>query len=67
METSFKERNPLKFGGTTFMTKRGKEQYMMQDARKEEKDFHYRVGYTSTTGNQTGNKKEPGKRSDLES
>ncbi|MCQ6276115.1 hypothetical protein JMM81_14395 [Bacillus sp. V3B] len=42
-----------------------KEQYLMPEALKQKKDFHYRVGYTSTTGNQTGGKEESGKRSDL--
>jgi hypothetical protein len=49
------------------MPKRGKEQYMMPEALKEKKSFRYRVGYTSTTGNSTGGKEEPGKRTDLES
>ncbi|WP_191090605.1 hypothetical protein [Niallia endozanthoxylica] len=44
-----------------------KEQYMMPNALKQQKDFHYRVGYTSTTGNETNGKEKPGKRSDLES
>jgi hypothetical protein len=47
------------------MTQKGKEQYMMPEALRQKKNFHYRVGYTATTGNQTGNKEEPGKRSDL--
>ncbi|WP_338452259.1 hypothetical protein R4Z09_10440 [Niallia oryzisoli] len=44
-----------------------KEQYTMPNALKQQKDFRYRVGYTSTTGNETNGKEEPGKRSDLES
>ncbi|WHX38880.1 hypothetical protein QNH36_14405 [Mesobacillus sp. AQ2] len=40
-------------------------QYKMPDALKKKKDFVYRVGYTSSTGNQTNNEKEPIKRSDL--
>ncbi|WP_187143749.1 hypothetical protein [Bacillus tuaregi] len=43
------------------------EQYRMPSALKQPKNFHYRVGYTSTTGNETNGKEEPGKRSDLES
>lgn len=42
-----------------------KEQYLMPEALKQKKGFHYRVGYTSTTGNETGGKEEPSKRSDL--
>ncbi|MCM3588100.1 hypothetical protein M3182_20560 [Mesobacillus maritimus] len=40
-------------------------QYKMPDALKQKKEFNYRVGYTATTGNATGGKTEPGKRSDL--
>jgi len=40
-------------------------QYKMPDALKKEKNFVYRVGYTASTGNQTNNQPEPGKRSDL--
>ncbi|MRX74180.1 hypothetical protein GJU40_18830 [Bacillus lacus] len=29
------------------------EQYRMPDALKQEKDYSYRVGYESTTGNET--------------
>jgi hypothetical protein len=47
------------------MVQRDKEQYMMPEALKQKKDFKYRVGYTATTGNQTGMKEEPGKRTDL--
>lgn len=47
------------------MAQRDKEQYMMPEALKQKKDFKYRVGYTATTGNQTGSQKEPGKRTDL--
>lgn len=42
------------------------EQYQMPNALKQKKNFRYRVGYTSTTGNDTVGKHEPGKRSDLE-
>jgi hypothetical protein len=45
---------------------RNNEQYKMPNALKQKKDFVYRVGYTATTGNQTGGKSEPGMRSDLE-
>ncbi|MEH7884808.1 hypothetical protein V7654_10875 [Bacillus sp. JJ1609] len=41
------------------------DQYKMPDALKQKKDFVYRVGYTASTGNQTNNQHEPGKRSDL--
>ncbi|WBL16631.1 hypothetical protein [Sutcliffiella sp. NC1] len=41
-------------------------QYTMPDALKTEKKHAYRVGYTATTGNDTGGKDEPGKRTDLE-
>ncbi|MEH7441435.1 hypothetical protein V7201_03780 [Bacillus sp. JJ1122] len=41
------------------------DQYKMPEALKQKKDFVYRVGYTASTGNQTNNKHEPGKRSDL--
>lgn len=41
------------------------EQYKMPDVLKQKKDFVYRVGYTSSTGNQTNNEEEPIKRSDL--
>jgi len=41
-------------------------QYQMPNALKQKKDFVYRVGYTASTGNDTGGKDEPGKRSDLE-
>ena len=41
------------------------EQYKMPESLKKEKDFVYRVGYTSSTGNQTNQQDEPGKRSDL--
>lgn len=40
-------------------------QYKMPEALKQKKDFVYRVGYTASTGNQTNNQSEPGKRSDL--
>ena len=40
-------------------------QYKMPEALKQKKDFVYRVGYTASTGNQTNNQNEPGKRSDL--
>ena len=40
-------------------------QYKMPNALKQKKDFVYRVGYTATTGNDTGGKDEPGMRSDL--
>ncbi|WP_180955403.1 hypothetical protein [Peribacillus deserti] len=40
------------------------EQYKMPHITNTPKDVTYRVGYTATTGNQTGNKDEPGKRSD---
>jgi hypothetical protein len=40
-------------------------QYKMPEALKKEKNFVYRVGYTASTGNQTNNQPEPGKRSDL--
>lgn len=40
-------------------------QYRMPEALKQEKNFVYRVGYTASTGNQTNNQPEPGKRSDL--
>lgn len=40
-------------------------QYKMPDALRQKKDFVYRVGYTASTGNQTNNQPEPGKRSDL--
>jgi hypothetical protein len=42
-----------------------RDQYKMPDALKQKKDFVYRVGYTSSTGNQTNNEDEPVKRSDL--
>jgi hypothetical protein len=42
-----------------------RDQYKMPDALKQKKDFVYRVGYTSSTGNQTNNEEEPVKRSDL--
>lgn len=42
-----------------------RDQYKMPDALKQKKDFVYRVGYTSSTGNQTNNEEEPIKRSDL--
>ncbi|MCM3573897.1 MULTISPECIES: hypothetical protein [Mesobacillus] len=42
-----------------------RDQYKMPDALKQKKDFAYRVGYTSSTGNQTNNEEEPVKRSDL--
>ncbi|TCN24932.1 hypothetical protein [Mesobacillus foraminis] len=42
------------------------EQYHMPKALKQKRDSAYRVGYTSTTGNETGGHSEPGKRSDLE-
>jgi hypothetical protein len=41
------------------------EQYKMPEALKKEKNFVYRVGYTASTGNQTNQQDEPGKRSDL--
>jgi hypothetical protein len=41
------------------------DQYKMPNALKQKKDFVYRVGYTSSTGNQTNNEEEPVKRSDL--
>ncbi|WP_169816040.1 hypothetical protein [Peribacillus kribbensis] len=41
-------------------------QYRMPELLREKKNFHYRVGYTATTGNRTGNGPEPSKRSDLE-
>lgn len=41
------------------------DQYKMPEALKPKKDFVYRVGYTASTGNQTNNQHEPGKRSDL--
>ncbi|WP_173427548.1 hypothetical protein [Mesobacillus campisalis] len=40
-------------------------QYKMPKALKQKRDFVYRVGYTATTGNETGGKDEPGRRSDL--
>lgn len=40
-------------------------QYKMPNALKQKKDFVYRVGYTSSTRNQTNNEEEPVKRSDL--
>ncbi len=43
-----------------------KQQYQMPNALKQKKDFVYRVGYTASTGNDTGGKDEPGKRSDLD-
>lgn len=46
-----------------FQTK--SDQYKMPNALKQKKDFVYRVGYTSSTGNQTNNEEEPVKRSDL--
>lgn len=39
-------------------------QYTMPKALRQEKDYVYRVGYTATSGNDTGGKDEPGKRSD---
>lgn len=47
------------------MAQEGRQQYMMPKALRQKKNYHYRVGYTSTTGNQTGNKDEPVKRSDF--
>ncbi|WP_170169148.1 hypothetical protein [Mesobacillus subterraneus] len=41
------------------------DQYKMPNALKQKKEFVYRVGYTASTGNQTNNQPEPGKRSDL--
>ncbi|WP_200792870.1 hypothetical protein [Bacillus massilinigeriensis] len=41
------------------------EQYKMPKALRKRKDFHYRVGYTASTGNETNGKAEPGKRTDL--
>ncbi|WP_185806901.1 hypothetical protein [Bacillus sp. HMF5848] len=40
------------------------EQYKMPNALKQKKDYSYRVGYTATTGNDTGGTDEPGKRTD---
>jgi hypothetical protein len=40
-------------------------QYKMPKALKLKRDYVYRVGYTATTGNDTGGKEEPGMRSDL--
>lgn len=45
---------------------RNDQQYQMPNALRQKKDFVYRVGYTATTGNDTGGKDEPGKRTDLE-
>ena len=40
------------------------DQYKMPDALRQPKKGAYRVGYTATTGNDTGGKDEPGKRTD---
>lgn len=42
----------------------GKRQYRMPKALRGHKHFSYRVGYTATTGNDTGGRDEPGKRTD---
>jgi hypothetical protein len=39
-------------------------QYKMPDALKKKRDSSYQVGYTATTGNQTGGEPEVGKRAD---
>ncbi|WHY80405.1 hypothetical protein [Siminovitchia fortis] len=43
----------------------GDGQYKMPKALRRDKKFAYRVGYTASTGNDTGGKDEPGKRTDL--
>lgn len=43
----------------------GKEQYKMPKALRRERTESYRVGYTASTGNDTGGKHEPAKRTDL--
>ncbi|MBM7716628.1 hypothetical protein MHB50_09545 [Siminovitchia sp. FSL H7-0308] len=40
-------------------------QYQMPKALRRSKKSAYRVGYTASTGNDTGGKDEPGKRTDL--
>ncbi len=40
-------------------------QYQMPNALRKKKESVYRVGYTASTGNDTGGKDEPAKRSDL--
>ncbi|MFD1707790.1 hypothetical protein ACFSCZ_13775 [Siminovitchia sediminis] len=42
----------------------GEDQYKMPKALQQERKFSYRVGYTATSGNDTGGKDEPGKRTD---
>lgn len=44
---------------------RGENQYKMPKALRLNKKFSYRVGYTASTGNDSGGKDEPGKRTDL--
>ncbi|MGD6843228.1 hypothetical protein ACQCVH_11995 [Bacillus infantis] len=39
-------------------------QYKMPNALKKQRDSSYQVGYTATTGNQTGGEAEVGKRAD---
>ncbi|WP_174733114.1 hypothetical protein [Mesobacillus harenae] len=41
-------------------------QYKMPPSLRKKRTSSYRVGYTASTGNETGNKSEPGKRSDWE-
>ncbi len=41
------------------------EQYKIPKALRLDKKFSYRVGYTASTGNDTGGNDEPGKRTDL--
>lgn len=43
----------------------GSNQYKMPKALRGNRTSAYRVGYTSSTGNDTGGKDEPGKRTDL--
>lgn len=43
----------------------GDDQYKMPNALRGKRKAAYRVGYTASTGNDTGGKDEPGKRTDL--
>lgn len=43
----------------------GNKQYKMPKALRRKRTATYRVGYTASTGNDTGGKDEPGKRTDL--
>ncbi|MFS0643404.1 hypothetical protein [Siminovitchia sp. 179-K 8D1 HS] len=43
----------------------GLKQYQMPKALRNSRKSAYRVGYTASTGNDTGSGDEPGKRTDL--